>query len=149
MSPEFTSRAFGVRLEDDMPLTEKGAELLTPQSPSLEQPFGRKRFFARDLMAESILNQFAKALATGTIRVVDLSQSLDAKTATIQLPPEFAKSSPFRLEEISKYDSRGPFWYWNNFSCEHTGTHLTRRFIGSAVRTILATPPIPSARRNF
>jgi Xaa-Pro dipeptidase len=31
---------FGVRLEDDMLITERGAELLTPQSPSLEQPFG-------------------------------------------------------------------------------------------------------------
>ena len=31
---------FGVRLEDDMHITEAGAELLTPQSPSLEQPFG-------------------------------------------------------------------------------------------------------------
>jgi Xaa-Pro dipeptidase len=32
---------FGVRLEDDMHITENGAELLTPPSPSLEQPFGR------------------------------------------------------------------------------------------------------------
>lgn len=31
---------FGVRLEDDMVITESGAELLTPQSPSLEDPFG-------------------------------------------------------------------------------------------------------------
>lgn len=31
---------FGVRLEDDMLITEDGAELLTPQSPSLEDPFG-------------------------------------------------------------------------------------------------------------
>jgi Xaa-Pro dipeptidase len=30
---------FGVRLEDDMVITESGAELLTPQSASLEQPF--------------------------------------------------------------------------------------------------------------
>jgi Xaa-Pro dipeptidase len=30
---------FGVRLEDDMVITETGAELFTPQSPSLEQPF--------------------------------------------------------------------------------------------------------------
>ncbi len=30
---------FGVRLEDDMHITESGAELLTPQSASLEQPF--------------------------------------------------------------------------------------------------------------
>jgi len=31
---------FGVRLEDDMHITENGAELFTPQSPSLEHPFG-------------------------------------------------------------------------------------------------------------
>jgi Xaa-Pro dipeptidase len=32
---------FGVRLEDDMVITEQGAELFTPQSPSLEDPFGQ------------------------------------------------------------------------------------------------------------
>jgi len=31
---------FGVRLEDDMHITENGAELFTPQSPDLERPFG-------------------------------------------------------------------------------------------------------------
>jgi Xaa-Pro dipeptidase len=31
---------FGVRLEDDMYITADGARLFTPQSPSLEQPFG-------------------------------------------------------------------------------------------------------------
>ena len=31
---------FGIRLEDDMHVTEDSAELFTPQSPSLEQPFG-------------------------------------------------------------------------------------------------------------
>ena len=31
---------FGVRLEDDMVITADGAELMTPQSPSLEDPFG-------------------------------------------------------------------------------------------------------------
>jgi Xaa-Pro dipeptidase len=30
---------FGVRLEDDMHITRDGAELFTPQSSSLEQPF--------------------------------------------------------------------------------------------------------------
>jgi len=30
---------FGIRLEDDMHITENGAELFTPQSPSLENPF--------------------------------------------------------------------------------------------------------------
>jgi len=32
---------FGVRLEDDMHITENGAELFTPSSPSLEEPFGK------------------------------------------------------------------------------------------------------------
>ena len=32
---------FGLRLEDDMHITENGAELFTPQSPSLEDPFGK------------------------------------------------------------------------------------------------------------
>lgn len=31
---------FGVRLEDDMHITESGAQLFTPQSPSIEHPFG-------------------------------------------------------------------------------------------------------------
>jgi Xaa-Pro dipeptidase len=32
---------FGVRLEDDMHITENGAELFTPQSPSPEEPFAK------------------------------------------------------------------------------------------------------------
>jgi Xaa-Pro dipeptidase len=34
---------FGVRLEDDLLITESGSELLTPQSPSLEDPFGNMK----------------------------------------------------------------------------------------------------------
>ena len=34
---------FGVRLEDDMHITENGAELFTPQSQSLEDPFGTRQ----------------------------------------------------------------------------------------------------------
>jgi Xaa-Pro dipeptidase len=30
---------FGIRLEDDMLITESGAELFTPQSPSIDDPF--------------------------------------------------------------------------------------------------------------
>jgi Xaa-Pro dipeptidase len=32
---------FGVRLEDDMHILDEGSELFTPQSPSLEDPFGK------------------------------------------------------------------------------------------------------------
>lgn len=71
------------------------------------------------------LSQFAQALASGAIRVVDLTQPLEPSTPIIQLPPEMGGSWPFRIEEISRYDARGPAWYWNNFSCgEHTGTHF-------------------------
>jgi kynurenine formamidase len=76
-------------------------------------------------MEDTPLVQFARALAQGKVRVIDLSQPLEAGTPIIQLPPEFGKSWPFRIEEISHYDSRGPAWYWSNFSCgEHTGTHF-------------------------
>lgn len=33
---------FGIRIEDDMHVTENGAELFTPQSLSLEEPFGKE-----------------------------------------------------------------------------------------------------------
>jgi kynurenine formamidase len=57
--------------------------------------------------------------------VIDLTQTLTPSFPQIALPPEFGQCQPFRLEEISRYDERGPAWYWNNFSCgEHTGTHF-------------------------
>ena len=72
----------------------------------------------------SSLADFAADLVSGRITVVDLTQTLLADFPTIALPPEFGQCAPFRLEEISRYDGRGPAWYWNNFSCgEHTGTH--------------------------
>jgi len=71
------------------------------------------------------LSQFAVELLTGRIRVVDLTQTLSPEFPTLQLPPEFGQPWPFRQENISRYDERGPAWYWNNFSCsEHTGTHF-------------------------
>ena len=73
----------------------------------------------------SPLATLALALATGRIRVIDLTQTLSPEFPQISLPPEFGQCQPFRLEEISRYDERGPGWYWNNFSCgEHTGTHF-------------------------
>jgi kynurenine formamidase len=73
----------------------------------------------------SILSSFAEALATGRIEVVDLTAPLSAETPVIQLPPEFAQTAPFQLEELSRYDDRGPAWYWNNIRTgEHTGTHF-------------------------
>jgi kynurenine formamidase len=76
-------------------------------------------------MSAQLLGQFASAIGSGAIRVVDLTQTLQPSTPVIQLPPQFGPSKPFRVEEISRYDERGPGWYWNNISCgEHTGTHF-------------------------
>ena len=76
-------------------------------------------------MDNSVLTSLVGALATGGVRVVDLTQTLTPEFPQLSLPPEFGQVQPFRIEEVSKYDERGPSWYWNNFSCgEHTGTHF-------------------------
>ncbi len=76
-------------------------------------------------MSAELLGQFAAALASGAIRVVDLSQVLAPDTPVIALPPDFGPSWPFKMEQISNYDSRGPAWAWNNLTLgEHTGTHF-------------------------
>ena len=73
----------------------------------------------------STLSDLVSALASGSVEVIDLTSPLSASTPVIQLPPEFGQTARFELEEISRYDDRGPAWYWNNFrSGEHTGTHL-------------------------
>ena len=64
-------------------------------------------------------------ILNGTIRVIDLTVPLEPATPVIRLPPQFAPSNAFSMTEISRYDERGPAWYWNNFACgEHTGTHF-------------------------
>ena len=73
----------------------------------------------------SRLAAFIEAVSTGVIEVVDLTAPLSNETPIIQLPPDFGQTQRFELEEISRYDERGPAWYWNNFRTgEHTGTHF-------------------------
>jgi kynurenine formamidase len=75
--------------------------------------------------SSAVLADLASGIVEGGIRIVDLTVPLEPSTATIRLPPQFAPSKPFSLEEISRYDERGPAWYWNNIACgEHTGTHF-------------------------
>jgi kynurenine formamidase len=76
-------------------------------------------------MSNSALSGLVAGIVSGKIRVIDLTQTLSRQFPQITLPPEFGQCWPFRIEEISRYDERGPSWYWNNFSCgEHTGTHF-------------------------
>jgi len=73
----------------------------------------------------SMLEQLISAIKSETIEVVDLTAKLESGTPLIQLPPPFANTIPFSLHEISRYDERGPAWYWNDISTgEHTGTHF-------------------------
>jgi len=73
----------------------------------------------------SVLAQLVENLLKGDVKVIDLTHTLSPEFPHISLPPEMGQAWPFRIEEVSRYDERGPAWYWNNFSCgEHTGTHF-------------------------
>ncbi len=73
----------------------------------------------------SILGSLLAALADGDVEVVDLTAPLSERTPVIQLPQPFANTTGFSLTEISRYDDRGPAWYWNDISTgEHVGTHF-------------------------
>ena len=73
----------------------------------------------------TLLADFAMAISTGRIGVVDLTAPLSANTPVLVLPEPFGQTDQFELREISHYDDRGPAWYWNNITTgEHTGTHL-------------------------
>jgi len=72
-----------------------------------------------------LLGQLAQALASGRVEVVDLTQPLSPDTPVIGLPPQFGASPGFSSEVISRYDEKGPAWYWSTITLgEHTGTHF-------------------------
>jgi isatin hydrolase len=73
----------------------------------------------------SILQQLVDELNAGRLTVVDLSQPLGPDTPVIGLPPMFGASPGVSIEQISRYDDKGPAWYWNTLRFgEHTGTHF-------------------------
>ena len=73
----------------------------------------------------SVLTDLAAALESGAVKVVDLTQPLGPDTPVIGLPPIFAQSPGVSMSVISRYDDKGPAWYWNTISMgEHTGTHF-------------------------
>jgi kynurenine formamidase len=72
-----------------------------------------------------VLDGLIAALRLGAIEIIDLTAPLSADTPVIKLPEPFGNTVPFSLHEISRYDERGPAWYWNDISTgEHTGTHF-------------------------
>ena len=73
----------------------------------------------------SVLSALAEAIRSATVDVIDLTAPLSSSTPVLKLPEPFGNTVSFTLHEISRYDERGPAWYWNDISTgEHTGTHF-------------------------
>jgi kynurenine formamidase len=73
----------------------------------------------------TLLTDLVAALASGDVRVVDLTQPLSERTPVLQLPEPFANTPGLSRREISRYDDRGPAWAWDALEIgEHVGTHF-------------------------
>jgi kynurenine formamidase len=73
----------------------------------------------------SVLSALAEAIRGATVDVIDLTAPLSSSTPVLKLPEPFGNTVSFALHEISRYDERGPAWYWNDITTgEHTGTHF-------------------------
>jgi isatin hydrolase len=76
-------------------------------------------------VATTVLETLVAELVAGKVKVIDLTQPLGPDTPVIGLPPIFASSPGVSIDVISKYDEKGPAWYWNAIRMgEHTGTHF-------------------------
>jgi kynurenine formamidase len=72
-----------------------------------------------------VLDALISAIRSATVEVIDLTSRLESSTPVIRLPEPFGNTQSFALHEISRYDERGPAWYWNDITTgEHTGTHF-------------------------
>jgi kynurenine formamidase len=77
------------------------------------------------MSSTEILSALAGALTNGSVKIVDLTQTLSEDTPLLVLPDPFGQTASFSRQEISRYDDRGVAWHWNNFTVgEHTGTHF-------------------------
>jgi kynurenine formamidase len=93
----------------------------------------------------TVLDQLVAAIRSSAVEVVDLTARLESTTPVIRLPEPFANTFSFSLQEISRYDARGPAWYWNNISTgEHTGTHFDApvHWVTGAGREDVAAVPL-------
>jgi kynurenine formamidase len=73
----------------------------------------------------SVLSALAEAIRSARVDVIDLTAPLSSTTPILKLPEPFGNTVSFALHEISRYDERGPAWYWNDITTgEHTGTHF-------------------------
>ena len=101
------------------------------------------------MTSTQVLSDFASALASGAVEVVDLTAPLGPDTPLIKLPPEIGKNTPpIEVHAISDYDKDGPFWAWNWLKLgEHSGTHFDAPIHWISGRNTRTAPPTPSRRR--
>ena len=94
-----------------------------------------------------VLDSLIAALRSAAIEVVDLTARLHSGTPVLQLPEPFGNTVPFALHEISRYDERGPAWYWNDITTgEHTGTHFDAPVHWATGRDGQDISEVPAAR---
>ncbi len=73
----------------------------------------------------ALLGDFVTALASGDVRVVDLTQPLSERTPVLQLPEPFVNTPGLSRRPLSRYDDAGPAWAWDVLEVgEHVGTHF-------------------------
>jgi kynurenine formamidase len=76
-------------------------------------------------MSQPLLGDLAGALASGAVRVVDLTQPLSERTPVLQLPEPFVNTPGLSRRPLSRYDDAGPAWAWDVLEVgEHVGTHF-------------------------
>lgn len=72
-----------------------------------------------------VLSQLVAKLGSGAVEIVDLTSPLWERTPVIHLPPPFSNTKPFSRTVVSRYDERGPAWFWHDLELgEHVGTHF-------------------------
>jgi kynurenine formamidase/selenocysteine lyase/cysteine desulfurase len=76
--------------------------------------------------AAEVLASLATGLASGVVKVIDLTAQLGPETPILRLPTDLARNTPkVAIHPISEYDTDGPFWAWSWLELgEHSGTHF-------------------------
>src|ERR1039458_10158716 len=97
-----------------------------------------------------VLATLLEELAAGRLRVVDLTQPLTPQTPLLPLPSQWNNTPAFKIWELSRYDERGPAWYWNGFETgDHTGTHFDAPVHWVSWKDLPETPWEPIPRKKF
>lgn len=77
------------------------------------------------MSGSNVIAEFLSGITGGSLKVVDLTNTLSSSTPALRLPDPFANLIDFSLEEVSAYNEPGPYWKHHNIHTgEHIGTHI-------------------------